>query len=148
MRIDNITDSIPSGMIHVLYRISSAMNSIPRGPTLLLEDNVKLKDALGRVSSLLYDYVRSWSTVMARIRCEFEGLPGALKVKCGNFGLFTANGRQRLLHDWSWEQEVKPGSRVVMAMFIQDQGGRPTQCPRCGTASGTASRAGWVVWYV
>lgn len=66
-----------------LHKCLAFAATIIREPTLLLDDNIRLEDALGRIMSLPYQHFRYWPVVDARLRAAFAGLPGELKIKRG-----------------------------------------------------------------
>ncbi|KAK5715135.1 hypothetical protein LTR15_010552 [Elasticomyces elasticus] len=91
------TDQVISVIVLYVWqsfsRLVLAMTSLPMKPTLLLDTNIRVKDALGRSLSLPYEHFRHWPVLMARLEIAFEDYPGRGKIQQSDFALFVASGR-------------------------------------------------------
>ena len=102
---------------------------------MLLDGNITLVDALNRELSLPYEHFRHWPVVLARLQCEFIGLPGESYIAKRRFGLFRAAKKPEnevMIPFDQWERSVFPGNRVVMSIDVDQFD--PNQCPSCGCA--------------
>jgi hypothetical protein len=109
--------------------------TLTRSPSMLLDSNIKMVDALNRELSLPYEHFRYWPVVLARLQCEFRGLPGESHVSTNKFGLFRAAEKpqnQVLIPFEQWERSVFPGDRVLMSIGVEQFD--PNVCPSCGCA--------------
>jgi hypothetical protein len=106
-----------------------------RAPSMLLDSNIMMVDALNREFSLPYEHFRYWPVVLARLQCEFRGLPGESHISQNMFGLFRAAKKpmnEVLIPFDQWERSVFPGDRVVMSIDVDSFD--PDKCPSCGCA--------------
>lgn len=117
------------------------LNTMPRSPTMLLDSNITFVDALNREFSLQYQQFRYWPVVSAFLECEFRDCPGALRITHKRFAVFKdmrSTGRGVMIPFDKWEQQVCPGQRVLMSMYIGQEGYTPghwparNACPSCG----------------
>jgi hypothetical protein len=117
------------------------LNAMPRFPTLLLDSNIILVDALNREFSLQYQQFRYWPVVSAFLQCQFRDCPGALRITHKRFAVFKemrSTGRGVIIPFDEWERSIRPGQRVLMSMLIGQEGPkggrRPArnECPSCG----------------
>jgi hypothetical protein len=117
------------------------MNTISRSPTMLLDSNIILVDALNREFSLQYQQFRFWPVVSAFLQCQFRDCPGALRITHERFAMFKelkSTGRGVIIPFDKWERSVRPGQRVLMSMYIAEEGSRSRNwldrntCPSCG----------------
>jgi hypothetical protein len=117
------------------------LNTMPRSPTMLLDSNITFVDALNREFSLQYQQFRYWPVVSAFLKCEFRDCPGALRITHKRFAIFKemrSTGRGVMIPFDEWEQQVRPGQRVLMSMYIGQEGYTPGHwparnvCPSCG----------------
>ena len=116
--------------------------AMPRSPTMLLDSNIIFVDALNREFSLQYEQFRYWPVVSAFLQCQFRDCPGALRITHERFAVFKemrVTGLGVIIPFHEWEQMVRPGQRVIMSMFIGQQGSAPghsspthSACPSCG----------------
>ncbi|KAK4494087.1 hypothetical protein PRZ48_014385 [Zasmidium cellare] len=108
-----------------------------RGPSLLLDSNIELEDALGRTMSLPFYHFHIWSHVQAKLELDFEGFPGELWIKQRIFQFDILNQSGRRLLTWEeWDAGIKPGSKVLMAMRLDMTTEASQKCPNCSTANG------------
>jgi hypothetical protein len=106
-----------------------------RPPSMLLDSNIMVIDALNRPFSLPYEHFRRWPLMLAHLQCEFKGLPGESYVANLKFGLFRAakNPRNQLMIPFEqWERSVFPGDRFLMSIDLEQFD--PNECPSCGSA--------------
>ena len=98
-----------------------AAETFIRAPSMLLDSNIRIVDALNREHSLPYEHFRYWPVVLARLQCEFRGLPGESHIMSNKFGLFRAAGRSQnasLISFDDWERSMFPGDRAFMSMEV------------------------------
>jgi hypothetical protein len=117
------------------------LKAMPRSPTMLLDNNITLLDALNRKFSLQYEQFRYWPVVSAFLQCKFQDCPGALRITHKRFAVFKemrSTGRGVIIPFDEWEQMIRPGQRVLMSMFIGQEASTPGRsparnaCPSCG----------------
>jgi len=118
------------------------LKAMPRSPSMLLGNNITFVDALNRNFSLQYEQFRYWPVVSAFLQCKFQNCPGALRITHKRFAVFKemrSTGRGVMIPFDEWEQMIRPGQRVLMSMFIGQEGSNvpghsPTRnaCPSCG----------------
>lgn len=123
--------------------------TVSKAPTLLLQDNIHLEDALGRTMSLPYEHFRYWPVLHARLRNAFVGAPGEEKVKLNQFHIMNMNARGELvLTRNNWDRSVFPGSRLAMSMLYQDVHFEDQICPGCSAAEASRGqeRNTWNQW--
>jgi hypothetical protein len=117
------------------------MKTISRSPTMLLDSNITFVDALNREYSLQYQQFRFWPVVSAFLQCQFRDCPGALRITHKRFAMFKemrSTGNGVMIPFDEWEQSIRPGQRVLMSMFIGQEGYVPghwpvrNACPSCG----------------
>jgi hypothetical protein len=130
----------------ILQILVPHLTKIPARPRLLLEDDIMLEDALGRVLSLPYQHFKFWPVVEARLRCEFAGTPGEALVLNEQFVPLFGNRSTALNFD-NWDKAVFPGARLCMAMMSHTTfiDGLPQKgCPKCDNQN--ESRSDWTKW--
>jgi hypothetical protein len=123
---------VSSRSLQILVR---SAKTIIRSPSMLLDSNITLVDALNRELSLPYEHFRHWPVVLARLQCEFIGLPGESYIAKKRFGLFRAAKKPEnevMIPFDQWERSVFPGNRVVMSIDVDQFDAN--QCPSCGCA--------------
>jgi hypothetical protein len=123
---------VSSRSLQILVR---SAKTIIRSPSMLLDSNITLVDALNRELSLPYEHFRHWPVVLARLQCEFIGLPGESYIAKKRFGLFRAAKKPEnevMIPFDRWERSVFPGNRVVMSIDVDQFDAN--QCPSCGCA--------------
>jgi len=106
-----------------------------RAPSMLLNSNITLVDALNRELSLPYEHFRYWPVVLARLQCEFVGFPGESYIAKKKFGLFRAAKKPQnevMIPFDQWERSVFPGNRILMSIDVDHFD--PNECPSCGCA--------------
>ncbi|KAF2167089.1 hypothetical protein M409DRAFT_22523 [Zasmidium cellare ATCC 36951] len=104
-----------------------AKRCLPRPPTTLLDTNIHLTDALGRLLNI-----------------AFDDCPERMNVRSQNFGfLLLDKGQRRILDFMTWTKEIYPGAKVAMVMLVLGIGREIGECPRCGTTSHKTDRFGW-----
>jgi len=134
-------------LLPAFQRLCRMLTAMPRSPTLLLEDNIRLEDALGRVLSLPYEHFRFWPILHARLQCDFKDRPGERKVAQNQFHVINlASGGNRVLTRKSWETSIVPGAQLAMSMLFQDWKVASKVCPGCGAVDDSAGALKWVRW--
>lgn len=106
---------------------------LPLSVSLVLRDNINFEDALGRMQSLQFQHFQHWPVFEASLRCNFQNLPGMLKVVSGEHVLTTPKHKIQLRpHNWS--ELIRPGFIVKMAIMINTVQTSYQECPRgCGS---------------
>ena len=128
-----------------IQRFLRSVTAMARSPTLFLQDNIYLEDALGRVMSLPYEHFRYWNVFQARLQEAFTGVPGEARVKKHQFHIMTMQTAGRMVltrKDWSYA--VLPGSKLVMSMLFINMNFGVTECPRCHWVNSVAKGNPWV----
>jgi hypothetical protein len=116
-------------------RFIRSTRTFPRSPSMLLNSNITLVDALNRELSLPYEHFRYWPVVLARLKCEFKGFPGESYIAKKKFGLFRAAKKPEdevMIPFDQWERSVFPGNRVLMSIDVEQFD--TNACPACGCA--------------
>lgn len=133
-----------------VQQIMRSFMAIAQSPTLLLQSNICLEDALGRTMSLPYEHFRYWPVLQHRLTCAFHGLPGEAKVRRSEYILMDSPVRGqrtlRMLNAASWGSSIVPGSKVLMSIFFERLELVEQACPRCQTAIGKHKQQEWVIW--
>lgn len=84
----------------------------------------------------------------AMVESQFKDLPGEAEVLNGNYKILHADSYDVSLHQDNWEQNVKPGIRLVLSVLVRSQSLVEKKCAR-GCISPlrrqTDSRAQWFV---
>jgi hypothetical protein len=120
-----------SPSVQHLFRSS---NTFSQPPSMLHDSNIRLVDALNREISLPYEHFRYWPVVLARLKCEFRGLPGEAHILNNKFGLFRSarkSHKEAMIPFDQWERSVFPGDRLVMSIDVEEFD--PNECPSCGS---------------
>jgi hypothetical protein len=131
-----------SAMIVMLLMGSRSVQSfilsaktLTRSPSMLLDGNIMVVDALRREFSLPYKHFCRWPMMLAHLQCEFKGRPGESYVANLKFGLFRAAKKphnQVMIPFEQWERSVFPGDRFLMSIDLEQFD--PNECPSCGCA--------------
>jgi hypothetical protein len=110
---------------------------ILRAPPLLasipIADSILFEDVLGRTIHLLYLQFQHHAVFMARLRCEFKGVPGEQRVLLEQFRIFRQKRYNEFLTRDNWESAVGPGSKIAMSILLNSHESEGDACPRCGT---------------
>jgi hypothetical protein len=122
---------------HVLVFLK-VLQQIPRAVSLVLEDNIRFEDALGRIQSLQYQHFKHWTVFEACLRCTFINTPGMQKVLQGQFVLICPSVAKSVLDATNWEKYASPGMAVTMSMSISTILTPSGRCPRGCVARRTA----------
>jgi len=132
-------------LLNTLRRLSA----LKRSPTLLLEDNVRLEDALGRVLSLPYEHFRYWPVLQARIQCEFRDRLGESMVMQNRYSIVNlVGGGNRVLTRKTWDRSVFPGAQLAMSMLFSERDMAQYTCPRCSSSVPRIGEQIWLQWSV
>ncbi|KAK3069836.1 hypothetical protein LTR53_011518 [Teratosphaeriaceae sp. CCFEE 6253] len=134
-------------LISVVPRVMRTLASLPRSPMLLLEENIRLEDALGRVLSLPYEHFRFWPVLHARLQAEFRDRPGETMVARNEFHIINlaAKGDRVLTRD-VWDRSVVPGAQLAMSMLFRDRQTTRQSCPGCESVGNAISHGRWITW--
>jgi hypothetical protein len=132
----------------------ASQNNIDMTPSLLLESNIQFEDAVGRTSSLPYQWFRHWEVSVMKsvlsvlsasvrfnsidaiqtfeglLRAEFKDVPGQLKVMGGEYHLIDAKKDGLLIKQDDWNKFIFPGSSITMSMIISQMRWQGGLCPR------------------
>ena len=114
-------------------RLIRSARTFIRSPSMLLDNNIRIIDALDQELSLPYEHFRSWPTVLARLQHHMKGSPGESYVARQKFGLFRAAKKpqnQVMIPLDQWERSVFPGDRLLMSIDLERFD--PNECPSCG----------------
>ncbi|KAK3114907.1 hypothetical protein LTR53_006281 [Teratosphaeriaceae sp. CCFEE 6253] len=86
---DQVISSLAMYLWQSLEQLVRAMTRMPMQPTLVLDTNIELQDALGRTLSLPYEHFSYWPCVVARLESAFDSCAGEMKVWRNQFAIFT-----------------------------------------------------------
>ncbi|KAK5128545.1 hypothetical protein LTR85_003216 [Meristemomyces frigidus] len=129
-----------------------SLMAMTRSVSLLLDNNIRVEDALGRTLSLPYEHFRYWPILEKRLEVSFRGLPGEAKVRRNEYQLmdFPVRGARtfRVLNAKSWESSVSAGSRVVMSILFDRPKHIQRVCPGCSTRVEKRNEQELVTWQV
>lgn len=114
------------------------LRQIPRAVSLVLEDNIRFEDALGRMQSLQYQHFRHWLVFEACLRYTFNNTPGMQKVLQGQFVLTCHGAAEEVLDAKNWEKYASPGMAVTMSISMSTILTPRGLCPRGCVAKRTA----------
>lgn len=157
LKIQQVLEALHKGIAHALFlficlapafvRLFRFLTALPRGPTLLLQDNIRLEDALGRVLSLPYEHFRFWPMLQTRLECAFRDQPGEVKVAKNQFHIINLmGGGHRVFTKKTWERSVFPGAQLAMSMLFQNWSIPAHACPRCDALSADEKDSSWTQW--
>ncbi|KAH7094700.1 hypothetical protein FB567DRAFT_510851 [Paraphoma chrysanthemicola] len=112
---------------------------IARLPSMLLSNNIRFEDALGRLVSLPYEDFRHLPVFLARLQCQFSDTPGREKVGSNHFHILLQQSGQMIRTEEDWRHSVRPGVRLQMSMVFDKVGFEEIwyvdqSCPRCKTS--------------
>ncbi|KAF2821056.1 tannase-domain-containing protein [Ophiobolus disseminans] len=99
-------------------------------PTLALEGNIRMEDALGQIKSLPLEWFRHWEPLEGLLRAEFKSRLGAERVDRVDFRLVHTKRPNLSLDKSNWAQVITPGANVVMLMLITNLACPQSSCPR------------------
>jgi hypothetical protein len=126
------------------------LNTLARQPSMLLDSNITLIDALNREVSLPYQWFRKWPHMLAHLQYQFKGTPGEDFVSNNNFHMFRVSGRLQSdarIPVRQWEDFVSPGIRIAMSMLLGFEHLKPFTCPVClHTLGPERDRREWIQW--
>jgi hypothetical protein len=127
-----------------------------RSPSMLFDSNITFVDALNRDFTLPYQHFRYWPVVSAWLQCQFQNCPGAMFISRKRFAIFkdmSSSSRGIMIPFDQWERTVSPGNRVLMSIYIGQQGSTRSQfstrniCPSCGLEDSRAPDGSvWAKW--
>ncbi|KAK5197190.1 hypothetical protein LTR72_000415 [Exophiala xenobiotica] len=128
-------------------RIESTLLSmnqkIAARPSLSLETNIHLEDALGRIhADIPFEWFRYWETFEGLLKARFKNTPGRQKIENGEFSLVHAKRTSISLDKDSWSGTITPGAHIVMLMLITKITFRNFACPRRSCTGQVVSEAG------
>lgn len=127
-----------------------SLNAFARQPSMLLDSNITLIDALNREVSLPYQWFRKWPHMLAHLQYEFKGTPGEDFVSNNDFHMFRVSRRSQsdaMIPLEQWEDFVRPGIRIAMSMLLGFERLNPFTCPICVHALRlNTDRNGWNQW--
>jgi hypothetical protein len=98
----------------MLYRI---LQRLPQAISLVVHDNITIKDALGRVQSLQFQQLKHWKVFEASLRCTFELVPGKQKVIRSQYVLTSPDYKGHLTPQ-NWSIAIRSGLIVKMAIMM------------------------------
>jgi hypothetical protein len=124
-------------LLQVLF-FFKVLRQIPRTVSLVVEDNIRFEDALGRIQSLQYQHFKHWAVLEACLRCTFTNTPGMQKVRQGQFVLISPGVAGEVLDATNWEKYASPGMVVTMSISISTILTPRGCCPRGCVAGRTA----------
>jgi hypothetical protein len=121
-------------VIPQLVQIGRVMNSLPPAISLVLHDNLRFTDALGRFHSLQFQQNRHWRVFETTLKCSFENLPGQQKVAAGQFILTSPKYPGQTLNERNWSDYARPGLNIAMSISLKTIPAERGHCPRgCGS---------------
>ncbi|KAL9621170.1 MAG: hypothetical protein Q9160_004421 [Pyrenula sp. 1 TL-2023] len=130
-------------------RIESTLLSMDRkmaaSPSLSLETNIRLEDALGRLhADIPYEWFQYWEvkTFEGLLRARFKDAPGRQKVENGDFRLVYAKRPTISLNKDSWSATINPGAQIIMLMIITNIAFQNSSCPRRSCTGKAVSKNG------
>lgn len=126
-----------------INRLIRTAQSMALAPTMLLRDNILFEDALGRKASLPFQYFQHFPVFMARLQCEFKGLPGERRVIRKQFRLFDAERSDIPITEKDWQARVVPGASLSMAVVVNNAYCLGTSCPRCYAFGDRVGKLEW-----
>ena len=133
-------------LLPAMRAFSASFTAMAASPTLLLETNINLEDALGRMLSLPFEHFRYWSVLEARLREAFSGLPGEDKVLRMQYHIVNLqNHGCSVLTKRVWSKAVTPGARLAMSILYRKSGSEGRKCPRC-SYDNAATNDAWTKW--
>ncbi|KAF2110430.1 hypothetical protein BDV96DRAFT_583994 [Lophiotrema nucula] len=110
-------------------------------PTLALESNIRIEDALGEIRSLPFEWFRHWEPFEGLLRAEFKNRLGAERVERGDFRLVHAKRPTISMDEHNWSQTITAGADILMLMLITDLACQESSCPRQSCNGRTALQA-------
>lgn len=116
-----------------------SLGTFARQPSMLLDSNITLVDALNREVSPPYQWFRKWPHMLAHLQYEFKGTPGEYHVSHDLFDMFhESRGSESavIISAEQWEGFVSPGMRILMSMVLGLEGLRSLFCWSCGEICG------------
>jgi hypothetical protein len=122
--------------INMIWKI---LRRLPPTISLVLHDNIRFEDALGRVQSLQYQQFKYWTVFEANLRCAFTNSPGMQKVLDGSFVLISSLHGERLTPS-NWTLRVRPGLEIQMSITIKRVLMWPGRCLRSASCGGYTRR--------
>ncbi|KAH7076020.1 hypothetical protein FB567DRAFT_632317 [Paraphoma chrysanthemicola] len=99
-------------------------------PTLALESNIRVEDALGEIRSLPFEWFRHWEPFEGLPRAEFKDRLGAERVERGDFRLVHARRPTISIDKSNWSQTITAGSDILMLMYLSGLACQDSACPR------------------
>lgn len=117
-------------MWRLLCQFIRGVSRLSRSPSLLLDTDIVLEDALGRVIRLPYEHFQDYSMVSTRLQVAFKDCSGEVKVAREEFHLAIKGVPVKSLgpdpHNWN---RIYPGARVRMYFHVLNS----RQCTSCGS---------------
>jgi hypothetical protein len=126
-------------------RIESTLLSMDQkmaaSPSMSLETNIRLEDALGRThADIPFEWFQYWETFEGLLKARFKDVPGRQKIDNGEFRLVHANRPSVSLDKDSWSGSISPGAHIVMLMLISNIAFGDSSCPRRSCTGKVASK--------
>ncbi|CAI9629923.1 unnamed protein product [Alternaria burnsii] len=115
----------------VIQHILRTLRVLPLLISIPISDSILFEDALGRIVHLPYVHFRHYAVFMARLRCEFENVPGEQKVLLEQFRIFRRKHFDEFLTKDNWDSAVRPGSKIAMSIQLDSYDDEGVACPRC-----------------
>ena len=132
------------GLFTILKRLAYTSVVLCRAPSMLLHDNIRIEDALGRSWSLPYQQFRHLEVLRSMLQCEFKGCPGEAMVRQGRYDLFERSSGERIINKSGLV--IAPGSSLSMSVMLWPRPWASWTCPRCDHHSSSCSIGSWIKW--
>jgi hypothetical protein len=160
--LDTLLTKLNTLLVMLLWTIPAyqifarTLATFTRSPSMILDSNITFVDALNRDFTLPYQHFRYWPVVSAWLQCQFQNCPGAMLISQKKFAIFkdmSSSRRGIMIPFDQWERTVFPGHRVLMSIYIGQQGSTRSQsstrnfCPSCGLEDSRAPDGSvWAKW--
>lgn len=118
-------------MLRLFQYLYGCFRTIDIALTTSLRDCIQFEDALGRKASLPYEYFRHFPVFIARLQCEFRGLPGEKRIMQNQFHIFDQRSHDRFVTERDWRDSVVAGTKLAMSIVVHRRALDRILCPRC-----------------
>lgn len=115
-------------LLLLLHKIQAAGSHLTR---LLVSDSIIFDDALGRTRYLPFEFFQHWDVFLPYLHKTFEQVPGLYNLTRRRYHLINSR-TGTIIDPQMWTANVRPGSRLSMAMVVFKISSTERACPHCG----------------
>jgi len=122
--------SLYNSNMEIYELLRHIQNTLSRPLTEIHSDDITFIDALNRRYNLPYVYFQDQEVFESMLRCKFRDLPGAEKVRKGEYTIKNSKISGRMIRRPDWNRSVFPGMTLQMMIILKLFRANEMTCPR------------------